>query len=322
MKNVAHAQVIRSYGDESRFEAATLRLPDALAAGSVRVAVAAAGVNPVDLTTRAGKNKNIPLEQARFPMVLGWDVAGTVIAIGDDVSDVHEGARVAAMTFQPMDQNGTYRSVIDLDAALLAEVPTGLDLEVAATIPLTGLTADQLVDRARVDAGKTVLINAPLGAVGRFVAQLAASRGARVIGIATLDREAEAHALGVDDLLPRGADSAAVRAVIPEGVDAAIDLVGGQTAREAFDAVRDRGTYVTTVLPSMDDSGVFDSTRGIDLHVLVVHPDRTRLAELLQLVTAGEMTSTIAERFPLAEVAAAHRHQARGGLQGKLILLP
>jgi len=143
-----------------------------------------------------------------------------------------------------------------------------------------------------------------------------------VIGIATLDREAEAHALGVDDLLPRGADSAAVRAVIPEGVDAAIDLVGGQAAREAFDAVRDRGTYVTTVLPSMDDSGVFDSTRGIDLDVLVVHPDRTRLAELLQLVAAGEMTSTIAERFALAEVAAAHRLQARGGLKGKLILLP
>lgn len=202
------AQVIRSYGDETRFESAALPLPEEVGRHDVRIRVTAASVNPVDLSTRAGKN--IPAEDARFPMVLGWDVAGTVAAIGTEVTGHAIGDRVAAMTFQPADQNGTYRSVLDLDADLVVPVPDTLDLITAATVPLVGLTATQTVARSGVEAGSTVLVNAPLGAVGRMVVQLVAARGAHVVALAAPDRAEEARTLGARTVLARGATAAEI----------------------------------------------------------------------------------------------------------------
>lgn len=314
----AQAQVIRSYGDEAQFEAATLAMPERPAARQVRLTVAAVSVNPVDLTTRAGKN--IPPEAARFPMVLGWDVAGVVTAVGDAVMGVEVGDRVAAMTFQAADQNGTYRSVLDLDVDLVSPVPDGLDLRVAATVPLAGLTASEIVDRIGARQGATMLVNAPLGAVGRVVVQLAASRGVRVVGIT--DRSEDAKALGAQVVLARGASADDVRASVPGDIDAAVDLVGGATARAAFDSVRQGGAYVTVVPPYIDSSGVFEPSRGIELEVVTVHPDQDRLTELLAQVHEGRVLSPIEQEFALSDVAAAHRRQAAGGLHGKLVLVP
>src|SRR4051812_45412124 len=199
MTSSATAQVIRQFGGPEIFEPAQLEMPSAPADGQVRIRVAAASVNPVDLTTRAGIN--IPLAEARFPMVIGWDVSGEVIATGPAVTTLAVGDRVAAMVFQPIDQNGTYRSIIDLPAESIARVPDGVDLKLAATVPLAGLTAAQLIARSGLGAGDTVLINAPLGAVGRLTTQLAANLGADVIGIAGDARVEEARALGAHLIL-------------------------------------------------------------------------------------------------------------------------
>jgi NADPH2:quinone reductase len=282
--------------------------------------VAAASVNPVDLTTRAGIN--IPEAAARFPMVLGWDVSGEVIAVGPETTSLAIGDRVAAMTFQPLDQNGTYRSVIDLDAGVVVRVPDGLDLKLAATVPLAGLTAQQIIARSGIAAGDTVLINAPLGAVGRFATQLAVSLGARVIGIAETTREEDARNLGVSVVLRRGFTPEDVNSEAPDGADAGIDLVGGSVAHAIFESVRDGGTYVTSVPPYINPDGVFETARGIDLHVLTVRPDNAQLSELLQRIAGAEISTAIEQEYPLDLAAEAHARQSRGGLNGKLILVP
>lgn len=315
-----YAQVIRSYGDETRFEAATLALSGVVGPHDVRIAVAAVSVNPVDLSTRAGKN--IPVESAVFPMVLGWDVAGTVTSIGEEVAGIAVGDRVAAMTFQPADQNGTYRSTLDLDADLVVAIPDELDLPTAATVPLVGLTAAQTVARSGVSQGSTVLVNAPLGAVGRLVVQLAAARGAHVVALAAAARADEARALGAQTVLAREATSEDVLARLEGPLDAAVDMIGGGSARNAFAAVRDGGTYVTTVPPYIDPTGVFDAERGVDVALIVVHPDHDELAALLALVARGSLVSPIGATFALTDVAEAHRRQAGGGLRGKLVLVP
>jgi NADPH:quinone reductase-like Zn-dependent oxidoreductase len=318
--SLATAQVIRQFGGPDRFETTELEMPPLPGDGQVRVRVAAASVNPVDLTTRAGVN--IPVADARFPMVIGWDVSGEVIARGSAVTTLAVGDRVAAMVFQPIDQNGTYRSIIDLDAESVARVPEGVDLKLAATVPLAGLTATQLIARSGVGAGDTVLINAPLGAVGRFATQIAANLGARVIAVADETKIDEARDLGARVVLGRGFAASDVHGIHPGGADVAIDLVGGAFAHTTFDSVRDGGTYLTSVPPYINDSGVFESSRRIDLAVLTVRVDRVQLAGLLEDVVGGRLTSPIEQEYPLNQAAAAHTRQAEGGLSGKLILVP
>lgn len=175
------AQVIVSFGGADRLHPGELPLA-APGLGQVQIRVAATAVNPVDLTTRAGRN--IPEEVARFPMIIGWDAAGTVEQLADGVEGWAVGDRVAAMTFQPLDQNGTYTQHLNLATDLLARVPDGLTLERAATIPLAGLTASQLVRLVDLAPGGTLLVNGPLGAVGRLVVQLAHREGITVVAAA------------------------------------------------------------------------------------------------------------------------------------------
>ncbi len=312
------AAVIDAFGGPELLHLAQLPL-DAPADTQVQVEIAAISVNPVDLSTRAGRN--IPDSDAQFPMVLGWDFAGTVVATGADVTDWQVGDRVAAMVFQPIDQNGVYANYVNLDGGLLSRVPEQLSLQKAATVPLAGLTASQLLDEALVDGAKTLLIDGPLGAVGRSLVALATRAGVEVIGVVRRDQSDGLRALGATSTVERGAFTDAVRRHYPGGVDAAIDLVGGPTARNAFAAVRDGGRYATAVPPYIDPTGRFDVQRHITIHVLTVHPDTDRLTELLALAAQDTLPTTVEQTYPLDSAADAHRHQAAGGLTGRVVLV-
>ena len=289
--------------------------------GQVAIKVAATSVNPVDLSTRAGEN--VPIEEARFPMVLGWDVAGTVEEVGDGVSGWAIGDRIAAMSFQPLEQIGTYAERVILDASLLAHLPEGMSFATAATVPLVGLTARQALDSLGLSPGAVLFVNAPVGAVGRMVVQLARRDGIVVSGsVADADSDL-ARGLGVREIVSRSGDLAAqVHADHPDGVDAAIDLVGGAVAHATIDAVRDGGRYTTVVPPYRDATGPFEPMRGIEPKVIQVEPDAAALEPLLTAVQVGELESPIDSTMALADAAEAHRRLAAGGLRGKIVLVP
>jgi NADPH:quinone reductase-like Zn-dependent oxidoreductase len=313
------AAVINGYGGPEALVAAEVELP-ALTETQVLIDVAAVTVNPVDLTTRAGVA--IPEKDARFPMVLGWDVAGTLLATGAAVTGLHVGDRVAGMVFQPIDQRGTYAKYVNLDAGLLAKVPDELTLQQAATVPLVGLTASGLLAEAATDGVKTLLVTGALGAVGRHVVALAARAGLEVIGAAALDRADDLRALGASVTVGRNDFTGAVRDRYPHGVDAAIDLVGGASSHAAFGLVRDGGRYVTAVPPYVDGTGRFEPDRNISPYVYQVSPDTDRLNTLLAQAAQGLLSTSIEYTYPLDEAADAHRRQAAGGLTGRVVLLP
>ena len=317
VRTTTEAAVITEFGSPELLHLAQVPLPE-LGDEQVQVQVAAIGVNPVDVSTRAGKN--IPDSDARFPMVLGWDVAGTVTAVGASVSGLEVGDRVAGMIFQPIDQRGTYAEYVNFDASLFATVPPGLSLHEAATIPLTALTAAGLLDAATAGGARNLLVTGPLGAVGRHVVALAAQAGLEVIGAAASERSDELLALGARSAVGRSEFTDTVRARYPDGVDAAIDLVGGRVARAAFDSVRDGGRYATAVPPYIDATGVFEDARDIRVHVHVVAPDTPRLTELLNLAAQGTLNTTVQQELPLREAAEAHRLLAAGGLKGRILL--
>lgn len=313
------AAVIDAFGGPELLHVTTIPLPDP-GPTQVQLTVGAVAVNPVDLSTRAGRN--IPEDDARFPMVLGWDVAGTVAAVGADVTDWQVGDRVAAMVFQPADQRGVYAERVTLDAGLLARVPDPLGFDQAATVPLAGLTGSQLLDEALIGGASTLLVDGPLGAVGRTVVVLAARAGVEVIGVVRPEQAGDLLALGATAAVPRDGFAEVVRERHPGGVDAAVDLVGGATAQATFDAVRDGGRYATAVPPYIDAGGRFESERGVALHVHTVHPDPARLTELLRLATDGLLPAVVERTYPFDAAADAHRHQATGGLRGRIVLVP
>lgn len=319
MPRTTDAQAIESFGGPEVLRRVSLPLA-APGAGEVQIKVAAAAVNPVDLQTRTGYV--LAAEVTSFPMVLGWDAAGSIEAIGDGVTGWELGDRIAAMSFQPIDQNGTYAHHVNLAADLLARVPDGLSLEHAASIPLAGLTASQLLRWVDLTAAKTLLVNGPMGAVGRFVVQLASGAGIRVLAVVKPEDRDGAIKLGATETVDRGDFAAAVRSLHAGGTDAAIDLVGRAAAHSALASVRDGGAFATTFNDYENPGCELRSERGILVEQLTVHPDATMLSSLLEAAAHGALTTEIERTYPLAQAAEAHRRQDRGGLHGKLLLIP
>jgi NADPH2:quinone reductase len=253
--------------------------------GEVLIQVAAAAVNPADLGMRDGRYRW--REPVRFPLVPGYDVAGIV---EKGTPGLPAGTAVIAVTGHSRTQAGGYAEYVTLPETFVAPAPAGLDWAEAASIPLAGLTAAQALAALHLARGKRLLVNSPRGAVGGFAAQLAARQGAQVVAAGP--------------------------------ADAALDVIGGPAAREAFAAVRDGGRYVTVVPEFWVPGGQFTPARGIEPVVLSVKPDGRQLAELSQLAASGQLATRIAGKLPLEQAAETHRRLAAGGAVGKLVLLP
>jgi NADPH:quinone reductase-like Zn-dependent oxidoreductase len=185
-------------------------------------------------------------------------------------------------------------------------------------VPLPATTAWQVVvDTAGVSRGDRVLVLGASGAVGRFVVQLALHRGAEVLAVAAARRHGELESLGVDRSYDSGSD-AWQREV--QGVDLAIDLVGGETASKAVSVVRRGGLVIS--LPSNNQGTLYDTAAraGVDAAAIIVEPDRVALEGVSALIAAGEVQVGSPTVFPLSEVQAVHRLLDAGAPQGKMVL--
>ena len=273
--------------------------------GEVRIRVAAAAVNPVDLGVAAGRFHAMGLINQPERTGLGWDFAGTVDATGPGV-DLVVGTRVAGLVSGFDRDFGTYAEQLVVPAADLAVVPEGLDLVTASTVPLNGLAAAQIVDLlgdAPAD-GNRLLVTGAAGAVGGYVASLAQDRGWQVTGLARAEDEAFVRSLGADFTThaERGWDAVADGAVLQE---------------QGLALVRDGGTFV-----GVSPSAVPATERGITVVVVVAHADGPRLADLLARTASGELPARVHAVVPMDEVADAHRAVAKGGVRGRYVLEP
>lgn len=304
------AVIVRSFGGPEALEVAEVPVPEP-GPGQVRMRVAAAAVNPVDVQTRSGALTAGGLLPEREVIGIGWDAAGTVDALGPGVTGLRGSDAVIGLSDRlplPLKAQAEY---VVLDADAVAAVPAGTDLVAAATLPLGGLTAAQALDIAAAGPGDTLLVTGAAGAVGGYTVQLAARAGVRVVAVAGADDEELVRDLGAEFFVPRSADlSAAVRDLVPGGVDAAVDAAS--VGALALDAVRGGGALV----------GVLDNLpkalRGIRAEVVWVRADGARLAGL----AAAGLHHRVADVLPLDRVAEAHRRMAAGGLRGRLVLVP
>jgi NADPH:quinone reductase-like Zn-dependent oxidoreductase len=279
--------------------------PPELGPTDVRIRVAAAAVNPVDVGVLTGPVRT--LAGLPDPVGLGWDVSGTVSEVGSEVTDLGPGDRVAGILhvigLKP--SVGAHADETVLPADAVARVPDSLDLVETASLPVNALTARQALDLFGPAEGRTLLVTGGAGALGGHAIVLAARAGWRVSALA---RDADA------DFLARA------------GAELVTSLPG-----PSFDAVLDAAVLLESALAAVRDGGSFvgvapgapvAAERGITVHTVSVEPDSEAIAELLGLAADGTLEVRVAGRVPLRDAAKAFEKVAGGGQRGRWLLVP
>jgi NADPH:quinone reductase-like Zn-dependent oxidoreductase len=302
MSTTFRAAVVRTPGGPDAIEIIDVPVVEP-GPGQVRVEIAAATVNPVDLALAAGVFHGLGLIDQPDHTGLGWDFAGTVTAAGPDV-DLPVGSRVAGLVDGFDRDFGTYAEQLVVPASDTAVVPDGLDLATAATVPLNGLAAAQLVDLLGDGAGRSLLVTGAAGAIGGYVVPLAQDRGWRVTGLARAADEKFVRGIGAD-----------FTAQATPGWDAVAD--GAVLQEQGVALVRDGGLFV-----GVQPGAAPAEQRGVTVRVVVTQPDGARLAQLLDATASGPLPARVHAVVPLDQVAAAHRAVARGGVRGRYVLQP
>lgn len=288
-----------------------------VAAGEVLIRVAGAGLNPIDWKTRKGLGFAARQIEGRLPWTPGYDAAGTVEEVGDGVDTLSTGDRVMGMIGFP-DRGGAYADYAVARADELIIVPEELDLVTAGGLPLAALTAWQaLFEVAQVGPGDKVLIHAGAGGVGHFAVQFALVRGAHVLATASAANRDFLAALGVHEVIDYHTTD-----IVEEcyGLDAVIDLIGGETGKRSLHTLGEGGVLVTIPTVTADDIITEAERRGLKAHGMTVRPDVFHLDEIAELIEDGDVHVHVDQTFPLEDAAKAHRLLEQGHVRGKLIL--
>ncbi|MFI5530396.1 NADP-dependent oxidoreductase [Kitasatospora sp. NPDC051853] len=299
----------RVYGGADVLEYGEVPMPK-LGPDAVLVKVRAASVNPVDWKIQAGYLDGVL--DAVFPVIPGWDVAGVVEQVGVGVTEFAVGDEVMGYVREDMVGRGTFAEYVAAPVRTLARKPAALSFEQAAGLPLAGLTAHQALTQAlAVREGETVLVHAAAGGVGSLAVQIAVALGAKVIGTASERNHDFLRGLGAEPVAYGEGLAERVRALAPEGVDAVLDLVGGDALTVSPALLAEGGR-----LASIADGAVL----GLGGRYVFVRPDTAGLTELADLADKGLLTVEVAATFPLERTAEAQRLNAEGHTRGKIVV--
>ncbi len=287
--------------------------------GQARIAVRAAGVNPVDYKMYSGAYGRAP---AALPMRLGAEAAGVVTATGPDATGpagpVHEGDEVIAYRVP-----GAYAGELVAEAASLVPKPAALDWGQAAGLMLAGVTAWHCLDATAVTGGDTVLLHGAAGGVGIMAIQLAVARGATVIATGSPGSQEFLRELGAIPVAYGPGLAGRVRDLAPGGIDAAADLAGTDEAVDvSLELVPDLARIASIAAwgrAARDGIKLLGGGPGAEPGTQIRMAARTELAAM---AGDGSLRVVMAGTFPLAEAAQAHRAIMAGHTHGKIALIP
>lgn len=330
------AYALNRYGGPDAAQLTDWPDPPAPGPGQILVQVDAAGLNPVDFKFREGKLRAIM--RPALPMVLGNELAGTVIATGDRATRFQPGDRIFARMAK--DGGGAFAEKALLDQSIAALAPASVDAATAAAVPLAGLTALQaLRDVLNVQPGQRVLISGGAGGVGTFAIQIAKWLGAHVTTTASPRGEALVRELGADEVVDY-----TTRRIgdLPRDFDAGFDLIGGDTLAEMFTVVKPGGTVVSVSGLPEPQTALQDLGRGrllaalfwlvsrklraqarragVRYRFLFMRPDAAGLETLSRLIDDGQMRVVVDAVYPFAGITAAMARLEDGRAKGKLVV--
>ncbi|WP_411030720.1 NADP-dependent oxidoreductase [Spongiimicrobium sp. 3-5] len=282
----------------------------------VLVAVKAISVNPVDYKVRANEDVLKMIYGEQKPVVLGWDIAGTVIAVGNKVTQFKIDDRVFGMVNFPGAANA-YAELVAAPQDHLAKIPSTVSFEDAAATTLAALTALQVL-QPRIKKNDRVLIHSGSGGVGHFAIQIAKSMGAYVITTSSAKNKDFVIALGANEHIDYRAQ--AFQDVVSD-VDFVFDMFNGEILLHSVKVVKDGGSIVSIPTPVFSKE-VLDlaKTRNVSISNLMVHSNGNDMNTLKALLENGAVKPHVSQTFPFDEMAKAHQQLEGGRTIGKVIV--
>lgn len=328
MKTMMTALLLENFADE-QFSHVQLPVPTA-AAGQVLVEIHASGVNPIDYKIRLGE---APYAMPELPAVLGTDMAGVVVAVGEGVERFNVGDEVYGLTGGVRGLQGTLAQYAAVDVDLLALKPRNLSLREAAAIPLTLLTAwEGLVDNARVKPGQNILVQGGAGGVGSMVVQLAKALGANVWATGSTAKQSLIAQLGATPLDYRALSAQEIvnNCTAGAGFDIVYDTVGGKVLQDSLGMTRHYG-HITSCAAFGEHNLAVSSLRCATLSgVFVLMPmlsgnARAHHGEILdaatRLIEEGKIRPVVdARHFNLDQAIDAHHAVQQGSASIKVVI--
>ena len=321
---MSYAIVIDQPGDSSVLN--YREVPDPVAGpGEVLIRTSAIGINYIDIYHREGK---YPVE---FPLIPGKEAVGTIVALGEGVTGLSVGDRIAST-----EALNAYAELVVVPAEGALPVPAELSDEVAVALPLQGMTAHYLVNSSfALEAGQTCIVHAAAGGVGLLLTQMAKAKGARVIAtVSSPEKEVLARAAGADEVLGYDDFAAQARELTDGlGVHVVYDGVGKTTFDQSLAALRIRGVLVSfgsasgAVAPfemsRLAQGGSLSVTRPTLWSFLQTPEERAwRWGEVSSAAASGQLDVRVGGVFPLRDTAAAHDALTGRHTTGKVVLIP
>ena len=279
------------------------------------VKVHAAGVNPIDWKIRKGMLKVI--SGNKFPMILGFDLAGEVLEVGSQVENFQVGDEIYGSLSVP---GGAYAELAAVSQKVAAVKPANISFEEAAALPVAALTALQsLRDKANIQPSQTVLVNGASGGVGIFAVQIAKALGAEVTGVCSSKNLDFVKSLGADFTIDYTQEDFTENQV---QYDIILDAVAKQTFDNCKKVLKPNGVYVTTLptLQNMVSIGLTSLFGNKKAKFILAQPNTGDLIYLNQLIAAGKLRVVIDCTYPLRELVAAHIYSESERAKGKIVI--
>ncbi|MEA5470196.1 NAD(P)-dependent alcohol dehydrogenase [Spirulina sp. 06S082] len=313
---IVKAVILKEYGSSDVLQYVDIDKPT-VAADQVLIQVCASSINPLDWKVRKGMLK--VFSGSKFPLILGFDVAGIVAEIGSEVTQFKPGDAVFACTSAKF-QGSANAEYITITESLLALKPANMSYEEAASVPLAALTALQaLRDKGQVKAGDRILINGASGGVGCFAVQIAKELGAKVTGVCSTKNLQLVRSLGAETVLDYTQEDFTQNSV---KYDCIFDAVAKQSFPKCRQVLKPKGIYIST-LPDL--GGAFWNVLtgllpGKKAKWIVLNPNAEDLNILKNWIEEDKLRAIVDRTYPLSEVANAHQYSQSERAVGKIII--
>ncbi|HEY3420668.1 MAG TPA: NADP-dependent oxidoreductase [Methanomassiliicoccales archaeon] len=308
-KGIMKAMTIHDFGGPEVLRYEEVPIPE-IGPDECLVRVHSCGVNPIDWKVRQGYTRG--RVQYHMPLILGWDVSGTVEEVGPLVKRFKKGDKIFARPATSKD--GGYAEFVAVKSMEMAFAPKTIPLEHAAGVPLAGQTAwAGLFEIGSLRSGQSVLIHGASGGVGSFAVQFAKIAGARVIATTSTKNVELVHSLGADQVIDYSVGD--FRKVVSE-MDMVYDTVGGDTQARSWEMIKKGGMLVATV--GVDENAA--DAHGVIGRSYLLTSNGSRLRDIRELIDAGKVRVIIEKEYPLTDAKEAHVLSQAGHASGKIIL--
>jgi NADPH:quinone reductase-like Zn-dependent oxidoreductase len=309
------AIILNEFGGIENLKFAELEIPE-FQNDEVLVKIKSISINPVDIKTRMGKGAAGRLKEYK-PIILGWDISGTVIEAGKNVSDFKIGDEVFGMVNFP-GHGKAYAEYVAAPAAQLALKPGNISHDEAAAATLAALTAWQaLVTYGKIKSGDRVLIHAASGGVGHYAVQIAKYLGAYVIGTSSSANKNFVLGLGADEHIDYKAlpfEGAAAN------IDFVLDTIGGDYIDRSLTVIKQGGTLISIVSGKNDSVKEKANSKSVNGLTMLVQSSGEDMKKIAGLLAESIIKSHVSGIFPFNKMAEAHKQIETGRTRGKIVV--